>query len=79
MRQSMTGIFKDLASNRRDKANAQIAFVVARITKKGVPEKTSNIDLRWNGTRTLEAAEARRAEMARLNPGSTYVVLPYQA
>lgn len=73
---SMTGIFTDLAQNRRETKAAAHTFVVVSLTKQGTPARVDASDLQWNATATLAQAQVRKAEMERLNPGKTFRILP---
>ena len=72
---SMTGIAHDLATNREEKAMARKHYVVVSLTSKGTPSKYDTATLRYNGTVTLEQAEARKAIMEHLNPDRRYTIV----
>jgi hypothetical protein len=75
MPKSMTGIFRDLAANRREARQAQMQFVVQSLTKKGVPAKVTRETFQWNARRTREEAAARKVDLEQMNPGKTFVIL----
>lgn len=76
----MTSMFRALEARRRNARNATKTHMVKSINKDGSVSKMRPTDLNWQmdafGGENAEAqAEARRAELERLNPGKRFTVV----
>ena len=69
-----TTAFNILHTNRRNRRRAQVRFVAVSLKKDGTPRKVMPCDLD-DGFATREEAEAKAAQMEKLNPGRRFAVV----
>ncbi|WP_342379403.1 hypothetical protein [Myxococcus stipitatus] len=77
MKIKSTTAFRAYANARAGRANAAKSFMVKSVNKDGSISRMAPTKLSWqlDAFATAEEAEARRAELERLNPGSRFAVV----
>lgn len=78
MKIKSTTAFRAYTSMRANQAKATKRFLVKSVNKDGSISRMAPTQTAWqlNAFEEADAAEARRAELERLNPGSRFAVVP---
>ncbi|GEL75619.1 hypothetical protein [Myxococcus virescens] len=78
MKIKSTTAFRAYTTMRANQAIATKRFIVKSVNKDGSNSRMAPTQAAWqlNTFEEAEAAEARRAELERLNPGSRFAVVP---
>jgi hypothetical protein len=75
----MTGIFRDLAANRKLDHDTTLTavnhFVVVSIKKDGTPRKVMANDMQYSARTTLIEAEKHKINMELMNPGKRFAIV----
>jgi hypothetical protein len=72
-----TTAFRAYATARQNRANAAKSFMVKSVNKDGSISRMAPTKLSWqlDAFATAEEAEARRAQLEKMNPGSRFAVV----